>query len=60
MLGESIGCPAVLGAMIALSSLLLTGVLTWKDCLEYTPAWCVLCAALTPLFPRAAAPLAPP
>jgi DASS family divalent anion:Na+ symporter len=31
--------PAVLGALVALSMLLLTGTLTWKDCLDYTPAW---------------------
>jgi DASS family divalent anion:Na+ symporter len=39
MLGEQLDVSAVVGAMIALSSLLVTGVLTWRDCLEYTPAW---------------------
>lgn len=39
MMGETLGVSAVLTAMIALSSLLVTGVLTWRDCLEYTPAW---------------------
>ena len=30
---------AVLAAMLGLSILLLTGVLTWKECLEYAAAW---------------------
>lgn len=37
--GEALDIPAVQAAMIALSGLLATGVLTWKDCLDYTPAW---------------------
>jgi len=39
MCGEAIGCSAVLAAMLALVTLLCTGVLTWKDCLDYGPAW---------------------
>ncbi|KAF8064503.1 DIT2-1 [Scenedesmus sp. PABB004] len=39
MTGDAIGCPAVLAAMLALATLLVTGVLTWRDCLEYSPAW---------------------
>lgn len=39
MFGDAIGVPAVLAAMLALATLLCTGVLTWKDCLEYSPAW---------------------
>eukprot|EP00210_Caulerpa_lentillifera_P004147 g3953.t1 len=39
IMGESIGVSAVLTGMIGLSILLLTGVLKWKDCLEYSPAW---------------------
>ena len=39
MLGDSIGVSAVLAAMLGLSILLLTGVLTWKDCLTYPAAW---------------------
>ncbi len=37
--GESIGCPAVLAAMLGLAALLCTGVLHWRDCLTYTSAW---------------------
>lgn len=33
------GVEPVTAAMIALGVLLATGVLTWQDCLEYTPAW---------------------
>ena len=39
VMGEQLGISAVVGAMVALSSLLLTGVLSWKDCLDYAPAW---------------------
>lgn len=39
VLGDAIGVPAVLAAMLALCTLLLTGVLSWKDCLTYSPAW---------------------
>lgn len=37
--GESFGISAVLTAMIGMCILLITGVLKWKDCLEYGPAW---------------------
>ncbi len=33
------GVSAVLAAMLGLCVLLTTGVLTWRDCLTYTPAW---------------------
>ena len=39
VLGDAIGVPAVLAAMLALCVLLCTGVLSWKDCLEFAPAW---------------------
>lgn len=35
ILGDSIGVPAVVAAMLGLVVLLLTGVLTWSDCLQY-------------------------
>ena len=34
--GDALGVPAVLAALAGLSVLLLTGVLTWRDCLTYT------------------------
>lgn len=34
-----VGISAVVAAMLGLSLLLLTGVLTWRDCLTYPPAW---------------------
>lgn len=34
-----IGLSNVSVAFLALSLLLLSGVLSWRDCLEYTPAW---------------------
>lgn len=37
--GEAIGVSAVLTAMIGLCVLLVTGVLKWKECLEYSAAW---------------------
>lgn len=37
--GDKIGVTAVQAAMLGLVLLLMTGVLRWKDCLEYTPAW---------------------
>lgn len=37
--GDAIGVPPVLAAMIGLCILLGTGVLTWKQCLEHSPAW---------------------
>ena len=39
VLGDAIGVSAVLAAMLGLSILLLTGVLSWKECLEYAAAW---------------------
>ena len=39
MLGDAVGVSAVVAAMMGLSVLLLTGVLTWRDCLTYPPAW---------------------
>jgi len=39
VLGDAVGVSAVLAAMLGLSILLLTGVLTWKECLEYAAAW---------------------
>lgn len=37
--GDAIGVSSVVAAMLGLSVLLLTGVLNWKDCLQYPPAW---------------------
>ncbi|KAD6795387.1 hypothetical protein R6Q59_020708 [Mikania micrantha] len=37
--GDAIGISSVLTAMIALSILLLLGVLEWEDCLNETSAW---------------------
>ena len=37
--GDKLGLPAVVAAMVALSSLLATGVLTWQGCLENASAW---------------------
>lgn len=39
VVGPSFGISAVLAAMTGLCVLLCTGVLTWRDCLSYTPAW---------------------
>lgn len=39
VVGPSIGVSAVLAAMIGLCVLLGTGVLSWRDCLTYIPAW---------------------
>lgn len=39
VLGDAVGVSAVVAAMMGLSVLLLTGVLTWRDCLTYPPAW---------------------
>jgi DASS family divalent anion:Na+ symporter len=36
VLGDQLQIPAVTAAMLGLCSLLLTGVLKWKDCLEYS------------------------
>ncbi len=37
--GDLVGISAVVAAMLGLSVLLLTGVLSWRDCLTYPPAW---------------------
>ncbi|KAL3130986.1 cytochrome P450-dit2 [Trebouxia sp. C0009 RCD-2024] len=37
--GDAIGVSSVVAAMLGLSVLLVTGVLKWKDCLNYPPAW---------------------
>lgn len=34
--GDSLGVASVVAAMLGLSALLLTGVLTWRDCLTYS------------------------
>jgi DASS family divalent anion:Na+ symporter len=39
IIGPSIGISAVLAAMLGFCILLLTGVLSWKECLLHTPAW---------------------
>ena len=39
VLGDVVGISSVVTAMLGLSWLLLSGVLQWKDCLTYTPAW---------------------
>lgn len=39
MFGDLVGVSAVVAAMMGLAILLLSGVLEWKDCLSYTPAW---------------------
>ena len=36
VLGDQLQVPAVTAAMLGLCSLLLTGVLKWRDCLEYS------------------------
>ena len=36
VLGDQLQVPAVTAAMLGLCSLLCTGVLRWKDCLEYS------------------------
>ena len=37
--GEALGVSSVVTAMLGLTALLLTGVLTWSDCLAETNAW---------------------
>lgn len=37
--GGQIGVEPVVASMLALSVLLLSGVLKWQDCLACTPAW---------------------
>lgn len=39
MVGDKIGISAVVAAMMGLTALLCSGVLEWRDCLTYTPAW---------------------
>lgn len=39
MFGDMVGISAVVAAMLGLCTLLLTGVLKWKDCLNETSAW---------------------
>ncbi|KAJ9174909.1 hypothetical protein P3X46_013506 [Hevea brasiliensis] len=39
VLGDTLGIPSVVAAMIALSILLLLGVLDWADCLSEKSAW---------------------
>lgn len=36
VMGDQLQIPAVTSAMLGLSTLLLTGVLHWKDCLQYS------------------------
>ena len=37
--GSSIGVGAVAAALVGLSTLLISGVITWKECLAEGPAW---------------------
>jgi di/tricarboxylate transporter len=37
--GGQLGVAPVTAAMCALGVLLVSGVLSWQDCLEYKPAW---------------------
>lgn len=37
--GDALGVSAVTTAMLGLSALLLTGVLTWRDCITHAGAW---------------------
>lgn len=39
VLGDKLGVSSVVTAMMGLSALLMTGCLTWKDCLDYPAAW---------------------
>lgn len=39
MFGEQLAITPVLAAMLGLCGLLLTGVLSWRECLSYQPAW---------------------
>lgn len=44
VLGEQLAITPVTAAMLGLSALLLTGVLKWKECLQYNQVragWCV-------------------
>lgn len=38
VLGDQLQIPAVTAAMLGLTALLMTGVLQWKDCLNYSQA----------------------
>jgi len=38
VMGDKLGVPAVTAAMLGLCALLVSGVLTWRDCLTYTAA----------------------
>lgn len=38
VLGDQLQIPAVTAAMLGLTALLMTGVLQWKDCLDYSQA----------------------
>ena len=48
VLGDQLQIPAVTAAMLGLCSLLLTGVLKWRDCLEYSAVR--TCSCLRPHF----------
>lgn len=37
--GDALGISAVVTAMMGLCVLLLSGVLQWKECLQYPAAW---------------------
>lgn len=39
VLGDVVSVSSVVTAMLGLSWLLLSGVLQWRDCLTYSPAW---------------------
>ena len=36
VLGDKLGVPAVTAAMVGLCALLVSGVLKWRDCLDYS------------------------
>jgi len=42
ILSGVLALPAAYTALLGLSILLVTGILKWKDCLSYTPAWDML------------------
>ena len=41
--GDTLGVASVVAAMLGLSALLLTGVLTWRDCLTYSQVLPTVC-----------------
>ena len=41
--GDTLGVASVVAAMLGLSALLLTGVLTWRDCLTYSQVLLAVC-----------------